>query len=70
MYHIFSCIVITIISEKKLMTHYISIAYFIYIYIYILCVCVCVCVKLATKVERNPKALFSMATILRCREGC
>ena len=39
---------------------------FIYIYIYIY-ICVCVKVKLATLVEGDPKAPFSIATTRRCR---
>ena len=49
----------------------------VYIYIYIcvcvyvcVCVCVCVCCKLAIMVEGKPKATFSIATTLGCREEC
>ena len=44
---------------------------YIYIYIYIyICIHVCIYIlKLATIVEGNPKAPFSIATTLRCRGG-
>ena len=32
-----------------------------------MCVCVCVCVYLATLIECDPKARFSIATTTRCR---
>ena len=46
---------------------------YIYIYIHFIywatLVCVCVYKKLATVVESNPKAPFSIATTPRCRKG-
>ena len=60
----------TIISLPPLSTTriYSICNHYIYIYIY-MCVCVCK-VKLATVVEVDPKAPFSIATIAKCMREC
>ena len=51
-------------NYKEILLFVISLMFIIYIYIYIYKL------KLATLVEGNPKAPFSIATTSRCRGGC
>ena len=76
----FHCFIDSVTGSWSVISAHTNKYQYIYIYIYThthiymgMCVCVCVCtyskVKLATIVEGDPKAPFSIATTPSCREG-